>query len=900
MKNNNFPYFVGINSLEEIAPKNAKICVMNIMGNESRKVTPVSHAYSNGNIVAGVQYGRPGKLETPIGDIPVYGRLAEVMKHHKFDTGVVYLPPTAVFHAIAELLHYNKRLKRIVIVTEKLSIKDQLQIREMCQANKVDVFGANSLGLGDSWHKVRIGGALGGDKPEESLIKGSVAIHSNSGNFGNTIASYLKTAGLGTTTIISSGKDKIIQFSVAEFLNAAENDPRTNAVVLYIEPGGFYEKDALDMIANKTIRFTKPIISCVTGRWKSKLTRSVGHAGALAGSNDDAESKENWFDDYYKLPAYDLEFPDRVSNKGVRVVSIQHIPDAVKAVYDKLELKVDFKPKGNLKLKLWMGNDFGIKLPKKLKLPIVEAMEPYNHEIKEFNKQLGAVYLRRNMRNASGASKMDPDSQISELHGEPVTSLINFPMESNMVFALTKKHPMKEDLPLLNMCLNYLSSSSDFYFDAIELAEKNGATPNESLMTAVSLTGDHEQFHILLFIKFLLDILTELEVKDLDKGFSTLKASRLGEKVIPKGRHGAGPFARHFVDAANKAKRKSKIVQFAMKYLVKHRVEYPDIFLIAAFFVELAFNSLVLRRITRDTVENMISYLGVQSRMVMFAGINTRKNNFLKGILNRRAYSRFKTSFTEIAFRSIFQKAANENELMEFNALLALTLTNGPGTISAKGAKESVSARNNISTAFAGFMANTGLAHGGAGFEAIEFINNSFKGHKISQTIVADKVKIEKIAQEAALKYLDYKNESKAMGKSNYSKIPCINHPVFKGKAINIDPREDFIFKHFKKLNISNVFWDFYHYLVQSLYDIGASNNVYCVNIDAVIAVVSLKLMWNDLRQKKISDAEVQKIGFVIFLLGRMTGISAEIADHRSRGQDMDTRTPSSKTEFVV
>jgi hypothetical protein len=31
-----------------------------------------------------------------------------------------------------------------------------------------------------------------------------------------------------------------------------------------------------------------------------------------------------------------------------------------------------------------------------------------------------------------------------------------------------------------------------------------------------------------------------------------------------------------------------------------------------------------------------------------------------------------------------------------------------------------------------------------------------------------------------------------------------------------------------------------------------------------------------------------------------MAGVSAEIADHRDRGQDMDTRTPVSETKFVV
>ena len=113
-------YYVGIQTLEEIAPKESRVCVMNILGNESKSVTPVSHTFSDGNVVAGIQYGRSGQLETPIGDIPVYSRLAEAINKHSFDTGVIYLPPAAVFHSVTELCHYNKELKKIVIITEKI------------------------------------------------------------------------------------------------------------------------------------------------------------------------------------------------------------------------------------------------------------------------------------------------------------------------------------------------------------------------------------------------------------------------------------------------------------------------------------------------------------------------------------------------------------------------------------------------------------------------------------------------------------------------------------------------------------------------------------------------------------------------------------------------------------
>ena len=171
------------------------------------------------------------------------------------------------------------------------------------------------------WNQVRIGGALGGDNPAEALRKGSIAIFSNSGNFTTTIATYLRMAGWGTTTLISSGKDVYIHYAAPEFAFALANDARTKAAVLYAEPGGyFYELDAT---------FTKPVVACVVGRWKSKLTRAVGHAGAMAGGHDDAEAKEQWF--MAKFGVDDIFTPENpvFSPRGAVVANIAHIPQAL-------------------------------------------------------------------------------------------------------------------------------------------------------------------------------------------------------------------------------------------------------------------------------------------------------------------------------------------------------------------------------------------------------------------------------------------------------------------------------------------------------------------------------------------------------------------------------------------
>lgn len=230
-----FPYYLGIRSLADIATRDDKVVVLNILGGESRQVTPVSHAFSGGNVVFGTSPGRRGQvLKTPVGEIPVYNNVREGINDGlSFNAGVVYLPPSGVRDGVAELIRVNPDLNKIVIITEKIAVHDAREIRALGQTYGVDILGGNCLGVADSWNRVRIGGALGGDHPEESLQKGSVSIFSNSGGFTTTIAQYLATEGWGTTTLISSGKDIYIHYAARDFAYALRNDDRSKAAVLY-------------------------------------------------------------------------------------------------------------------------------------------------------------------------------------------------------------------------------------------------------------------------------------------------------------------------------------------------------------------------------------------------------------------------------------------------------------------------------------------------------------------------------------------------------------------------------------------------------------------------------------------------------------------------------------------
>src|SRR5436305_12154871 len=101
-----FPYYLGIASLADVATRDDRVCVLNILGGESRQVTPVSHVFSGGNVVFGTSPGRRGQvLPTPAGAIPVYNNVREGRDDaHAFNTGAVYLPPSRVLDGAAELV----------------------------------------------------------------------------------------------------------------------------------------------------------------------------------------------------------------------------------------------------------------------------------------------------------------------------------------------------------------------------------------------------------------------------------------------------------------------------------------------------------------------------------------------------------------------------------------------------------------------------------------------------------------------------------------------------------------------------------------------------------------------------------------------------------------------------
>ena len=892
-----FKYYVGVSSLAQVATREDRVCVLNILGGESREVTPVGHAYSGGNVVFGSSPGRRGQaLETSLGPVPVYNNVLEGLNDgHRFNCGVVYLPPSAARDGVAELIRVNPELRKVFVVTEKLSVHDSREIRAMGQANGVDIFGANSLGVADAWNRVRIGGALGGDHPEEALRRGSIAIFSNSGNFTSTIATYLRMAGWGTTTLISSGKDVYIHFAAPEFAFALANDARSRAAVLYIEPGGYYELDA---------EFTKPVVACVVGRWKSRLTRAVGHAGAMSGGADDALAKERWFIEKFGVDGVFTPERPSFSAKGAVVTNIAHIPAALSAVMRENAARPDFAPEGNLELKAWFGASQGIALPPELDLPVVVAASPYNEQIAALNRQIGAVAPRQSMKDASGASQMDAGTQISSLHGVSMLEAAQYPIEANVNLALLHEPGTENACRLINVAIGAsLNLHGQPALAAAQAARDAGNAPNSVLAAAAALIGPRFQEGSRNALRALIDQFAAAGLRDeQDESFDTSAVKIDGAAGVLTGKT-ADPLARAMLAGIQARGAKSVFVRY-LRELPGHPSADA---VLAAIAATLAWGPLMRRRISRLTAESLPWWLRLFGALIgasvpadqhaadRFCGIDTTD------IIERRTLG-------EVAFVALLGLPPKPADLFAFQVLVGLLLSNGPGTISAQGAKGAVSAdgpedpeRVQLNKCLVGFLSHTGYTHGGNGFEGISFLIDQFNSSGLIEADQSDHgIDLQQLATKYVEDYARYKADKKSVGSLDIQKIPGVNHPVFKDKPVNYDPREVFIRNLFEARGEYNVFHDFYRVLVQGLYDAGVSRTVYCVNIDAVIAALLLKMLWRPYRAGTYPASALESAAFTVFLYPRMLGCAAEIDDHMNRGRNMDTRTPASQCQFVA
>ncbi|NLW51309.1 MAG: hypothetical protein GXY85_10805 [Candidatus Brocadiaceae bacterium] len=507
-----------------------RVAVSNITGREAGAVTVASQRYC-GNIVGGWALGKDGQaIEVPGGEpIPVFGTVEELMAGlpaEKLPNKVIaYSPPPAVYGEVKEVVQFGAgRIETIFIITEHVSVEVTAKIARLCADAGIDVVGCNTLGMINAHDAVRIG-AVGGDMPAESFRPGSATIMSNSGNMVNTMASYLQSAGIGTSYGISTGKDVLILTPLRALLELARDDERTRIIVLYVEPGGLYEQEAVEML--RAGDYPKPIVAYVTGDVLGTRQLSLGHAGAVVeGGGTTAAAKMKLFDDYFGIEPFHPDRTDRNAPelaaalaRGIRIQALHHLPAAADTILTRLGIPRDFRPGRPLRLNPWFVNlkPLARMLPAGLLRHPGTIPEPYAAQVARAGAtSLGGQPTRRSMRNTSHASASD--AAVTRIYDRTVEEeMRRGSLARTLLLAWTGQQPEHDfEVELLERCLiaSVTNGPGTISAQGAKLSTSAGNTPNTAMIATLACIGQVHGGNGRRGVEYLLRVLADTQLED--------------------------------------------------------------------------------------------------------------------------------------------------------------------------------------------------------------------------------------------------------------------------------------------------------------------------------------------------------------------------------------------------
>ncbi len=255
------------------------VVVQGLTGTQGRFHGLRNRAYGT-KVAAGVT---PGKGGESLEGIPVFDSVAEAVESTGANASFVVVPPRAAPGAIVEAAAAGIGL--VVCITEHIPAKDEAllfnQLRREFPGTRL--IGPNCPGV-ISPGKCNIGITAG----EIALPGGPVGVVSRSGTLTYQALHELSQQGVGQTTCVGIGGDRVPGTSFTDVLAAFEDDPETAAVMLIGEIGGSEEESAAAFIAES---MTKPVVAYIAGVTAPE-GRTMGHAGAIvSGSSGTAKAK---------------------------------------------------------------------------------------------------------------------------------------------------------------------------------------------------------------------------------------------------------------------------------------------------------------------------------------------------------------------------------------------------------------------------------------------------------------------------------------------------------------------------------------------------------------------------------------------------------------------------------
>ena len=261
--------------------ENSRIIVQGMTGGEGMKHTARMLA-SGATVVGGVNARKAGtKASFDAGDLPVFGTVTEAIGETGANVTVLFVPPP--FAKAAALEAIDSGIELAVIITEGIPVHDSAVVwaHAVATGNKTRIIGPNCPGI------ISPGKSNAGIIPATITGPGRIGLVSKSGTLTYQMMHELRD--LGFSSAIGIGGDPIIGTTHIDALEAFQNDPETDAIVMIGEIGGDAEERAAAYIKDNV---RKPVVGYVAG-FTAPEGKTMGHAGAIvSGSAGTAAAKQ--------------------------------------------------------------------------------------------------------------------------------------------------------------------------------------------------------------------------------------------------------------------------------------------------------------------------------------------------------------------------------------------------------------------------------------------------------------------------------------------------------------------------------------------------------------------------------------------------------------------------------
>ncbi len=263
--------------------KDSRIIVQGMTGGMGSKHTTLM-LDAGSNIVGGVNARKAGTtVELGGQELPVFGTVEEAMKETGADVSVLFVPPAFTKAACIEAI--DAGISLMVVITEGVPVQDTAAVFAYLQGPGnhagTRMIGPNCPGV------ITPEESLAGITPHTIAGKGPIGLVSKSGTL--TYQMMYELRDFGFSTAIGIGGDPIIGTTHIDALEAFENDPETEAIVMIGEIGGDAEERAAAYIKEHV---TKPVVGYVAG-FTAPEGKTMGHAGAIvSGSSGTAAAKK--------------------------------------------------------------------------------------------------------------------------------------------------------------------------------------------------------------------------------------------------------------------------------------------------------------------------------------------------------------------------------------------------------------------------------------------------------------------------------------------------------------------------------------------------------------------------------------------------------------------------------